>query len=133
MSNTGKLMNAIKEDPGMIDQLLYPGKQLADMDLKKLRVHTMSSGFAGLDDKKIFKRGRGELIILGARPSMGKSGLGFQIAMNIAKNEKTHIFSLEMDHESVLARQIAHRMNKPLDYIQNGGAESPEGESARQD
>lgn len=129
---TAKLINKIKEDPSTIDQLLYPGKQLSDFDIEDLKIETMNSGFPGLNTKKVFKRGRGEMIVLGARPGMGKSGLGFQIAMNISQREKVHIFSIEMDHESVAARQMAILMNKPLDYIQNGGADSEEGKVAQE-
>lgn len=124
-------INDIKEDPTVIDRILYPGKQLADFKLKDLKIDVMPSGFSSFDTKKIFKRGRGEFIVLGARPSQGKSGLGFQIGTNIASNEKVHIFSLEMEHESVAARQLAIAINKPIDWIQNGNAESPIGEAAR--
>lgn len=129
---TAELMNQIKQDPTFADQLLYPGKQLADFDIEDLQIDVMPSGFPGLDAKMVFKIGRGEMVVLGARPGMGKSGLGFQIATNIARHSKVHIFSIEMDHESVAARQMAIIMNKPLDYIQNGGANSPEGRKAQE-
>lgn len=129
--STAKLINEIKQDPTAINRILYPGKQLAEFDLKDLRIDVMPSGFNSFDEKKIFKRGRGEFVILGARPSQGKSGLGFQIATNIAKNEKVHVFSIEMDHESLAARQMAIAMNVPIDFIQNGGADSASGEKAR--
>lgn len=122
----------IQDNPDMIDQLLYPGKQLSDFDRYDLKIDIMSSGFPSLDSKMLFKRGRGELIILGARPGMGKSGLGFQIATNVSYNEKVHVVSIEMDHEAVAARQMAVIMNRPLDYIQTGGAETPEGEQAQE-
>lgn len=130
VGNTGKLMNELKANPEFADQLLYPGRHLSEFDRSKLRIDIMTSGFPSLDKNMIFKRGRGELILLGARPGTGKSGLGFQIATNIAQREKVHIFSIEMDHESVAARQIAIIMNRPLDYIQDGGAETPAGERA---
>ena len=124
--NTGKLINMIKEHPESADQLLYPGKQLCDFDETKLKVDILPSGFPGLDRKYVLKRGRGELVIIGARPGIGKSGLGFQIATNIAKWGKAHIFSLEMDHESVVARQIAAIMGRPIDYVQSGGTTNEE-------
>src|SRR5271165_545172 len=132
MDSVGKLMNQIKADPGFTEKLLYPGKQLADFDLKDLTIDVMPSGFKSLDDAMILKRGRGELVILGARPSMGKSGLGFQIGTNVARTEKVHIFSLEMDHDSGAARQMSVAMNRPLDWIQKGGANSPMGIEARE-
>lgn len=125
-------MKQIKQDPGFADQLLYPGKQLSDFDMSKLKMLIMPSGFPSLDAMKFLKRERGELIIIGARPSQGKSGLGFQIATEVAKWGKSHIFSLEMGHESVLCRQVAATMNRPLDYIQSGSAKPEELEMAKE-
>lgn len=132
MSETGKLMKKVQEDPSYVDQLLYPGKQLADFDRNKLRIEVIPTGFPSLDEKMILKRGRGELILIGARPGLGKSGLGFQIATNVSHHEKVHVFSIEMDHESVAARQMAILLNKNLSWIQKGGAEGSEGEKAQQ-
>ncbi len=131
-TNAGKLINKLRSDPDYADQLLYPGKQLADFDLESLTIDVMQSGFPSLDEAMVFKRGRGELIILGARPSMGKSGLGFQIGTSIAQREKVHVFSLEMDHISVAARQMSVAMNRPLDWIQKGGADSDIGREAKE-
>lgn len=125
-----QLITKIKKDPNEIERLLYPGKQIADFDFTKLTCHTMPSGFPSLDSKKFLKLNRGELVIIGARPGQGKSGLGFQIATEVAKKGKSHIFSLEMGHESVLSRQVSITMNKPLDYVQ-GGATDYELELAR--
>lgn len=120
--STSELMKRIKDSPEYADQLIYPGKQLADFDFDRLTMTIRPSGFPSLDVMKFLKSDRGELVVIGARPSQGKSGLGFQIATEIAKTGKSHIFSLEMGHESVLARQVANVMNKPLDYIQSGRA-----------
>lgn len=108
-------------DMSEAEKLLYPGKQLSDFDESRLKVNVLPSGFASFDEKFLLKQGRGELIILGARPSTGKSGLGFQIATHVARKGKAHIFSLEMDHESVATRQMAIEMNLPIDYIQTKG------------
>ncbi len=132
IGNTAGLIKKVKENPSFGDTLLYPGKQLADFDMSKLKMIITPSGFPSLDELKFLKEDRGELIIIGARPGQGKSGLGFQIGTNIAKFGKTHIFSLEMGHESVLCRQVAITMNKPLDYIQSGTAKSEELQVAKE-
>jgi replicative DNA helicase len=130
--SVAQIMNKIKADPGYADKLLYPGRQLSDFDLKDLAIDVMPSGFKSFDDAMILKRDRGELIIIGARPSKGKSGLGFQIGTSVAKHEKVHAFSLEMDHDSIAARQMSMIMNRPLDWIQKGGANSAAGVAARE-
>jgi replicative DNA helicase len=126
--NTGEMMKLAKLDP---DKILYPGKQLSDFDPTKLVLDINRSGFPSLDRFKLLKRNRGELILIGARPSQGKSGLGFQIATSVAEYGKAHIFSLEMDHESIVARQASISLNKPLDYIQSGSARPEELNAAK--
>lgn len=103
-----------------LDEALYPGKQLSDFDPLKLAIEVLPSGFANFDSGMVLKRNRGELILIGARPSHGKSAMLFQLATNIAKFGKSHVFSLEMDHASVASRQIAALINRPIDAIQRG-------------
>ncbi len=52
---------------------------------------------------------KGELIIIAARPSMGKTALAINIAQNAAVNrqEIVAVFSLEMSRESLLRRMLA--------------------------
>lgn len=121
MIKTNELINVLREDIAFADSLLYPGKQLSEFDSSKLKLSILPSGFPSFDEKFLFKQGRGELIIIGARPSTGKSGLGFQLATNVAKYGKSHIFSLEMDHESIVSRQLAITLNRQLDYVQKIG------------
>lgn len=114
---TAEMMEICRKNP---EKLIYPGKQLSDFEPEKLKIEILPSGFPSLDTFKLLKRNRGELIIIGARPSQGKSGLGFQIATSVAEYGKSHIFSLEMDHESIVSRQASIALNKPLDAIQRG-------------
>lgn len=73
----------------------------------------ISTGFANLDDKLHGLR-NGEMIVLAARPSMGKTSLAMNIAENVAVGKRdpdgeTHavgIFSLEMSHEALVMRML---------------------------
>ncbi len=118
--NPAKMMKAMKEDPAVIDQLLYPGKQLGNYNVDELKIDILHSGFKSLDDMMIFKKGRGELIFIGARPSQGKSALLVQLATNIAETGKSHLITLEDSHESIVTRQTARILNRGMDFIQRG-------------
>jgi replicative DNA helicase len=50
---------------------------------------------------------KGDLIIIAARPSMGKTSLGLDIAQNIARQKQVLIFSLEMSREQLTFRLIS--------------------------
>jgi len=65
----------------------------------------VNTGFIDLDNTLKFVNG--ELIIIAARPSMGKTTLALNIARNTAKNDYTALFSLEMNNQSLATRMIA--------------------------
>ena len=53
-----------------------------------------------------------DLIILAARPSLGKSALAINMSLNAAKNNKTvGVFSLEMSREQLALRMLASNAN----------------------
>ncbi|MEG1895924.1 MAG: replicative DNA helicase [Oscillospiraceae bacterium] len=66
------------------------------------------TGFAYLD-KMLTGLGRSDLIILAARPGMGKTSFVLNIATNIAQRKKlpVAIFSLEMTKEQLTSRMIS--------------------------
>lgn len=66
------------------------------------------TGFSGLD-KKIIEMGKGDFIIVGARPGMGKTSFVLNIGTNVAKKTKKSvaIFSLEMSCEQLATRIIS--------------------------
>src|SRR5713226_16430 len=75
--------------------------------LEKL-VTGISTGYAQLDNLTSGLQ-PSELIILAARPSMGKTSLALNIAENVAlhRGEPVAIFSLEMSKESLLQRLLS--------------------------
>ena len=86
----------------------FPGGINAFLDPSQ-RVSGLSTGFTKFDEMTGGLHG-GELVILAARPSMGKTAL----AMNIAQHVATHpqmrkpvaVFSLEMSSASLLTRLL---------------------------
>jgi len=65
---------------------------------------------------------KGELIIIAARPSMGKTALAINIAQNAAINHEAvvAIFSLEMSKESLLRRMLASQAWVDQQMLQKG-------------
>jgi len=58
------------------------------------------------------------LYVFGARPGVGKTVVGLQLAWEIARTDDVLFFSLEMDKSSLLNRAVAGELNIPLDSIE---------------
>jgi replicative DNA helicase len=90
------------------DQILrdYEGGINAFLDPSK-RIKGISTGFAKFDEYTGGLHG-GDLCIVAARPSMGKTALALNIAQHVALKLKqpVAIFSLEMSRESLLTRML---------------------------
>ena len=64
---------------------------------------------------------KNELIILAARPSIGKSTLALNFAANACKNKKhVALFSLEMGHDQLIMRLLSTYSGLPLNKIVRG-------------
>ena len=92
-----------------LDQIVQHSFGTIDNLYKQSREVTgLATGFRQLD---IMTSGlqKGELIIIAARPSMGKTALAINMAENAAVNSKATVavFSLEMSKESLLRRMLA--------------------------
>jgi len=89
----------LDEFDGGINAFLDPSK----------RVKGLSTGFTKLDEMTGGLHA-GELVILAARPSMGKTALALNIAQHVATHpalrKTVAVFSLEMSSESLLTRMI---------------------------
>ncbi|MBQ0112116.1 MAG: hypothetical protein KBT03_03210 [Bacteroidales bacterium] len=65
----------------------------------------------------------GKLIIIGARPSMGKSAFALQLAANLCKsNVNTTFFSFEMDYLELGTRLCSLESGVPIPMIEHGFA-----------
>lgn len=92
----------------------------------------LSTGLADLDDK-LGGLAPGNLLVLGARPSMGKSSLAFGVARHVASTQvPTGIFSLEMTAKEVGQRLASDATGIPFDRIRRGKLEEDEWARFRQ-
>ncbi|MBE6695197.1 MAG: replicative DNA helicase [Ruminococcaceae bacterium] len=66
------------------------------------------TGFSGLD-KVLVQMGLGDLVLIGARPGMGKTSFAMNIAVNVAKQSRKTVcvFSLEMSGEQLVTRMLS--------------------------
>ena len=66
------------------------------------------TGFSALD-RTLVGLGEGDLVIVGARPGMGKTSFCMNLATNIAKSTKKNVcvFSLEMSAEQLASRMLS--------------------------
>jgi replicative DNA helicase len=90
-----------------IDDLLGPAIEKAEeLQRSGSAVTGMSTGFRDLD-KKLAGLHPTNLIIIAARPGMGKSALALNMSQNVALNgNSVAIFSLEMSREEVVTRML---------------------------
>lgn len=86
----------------------FPGGVNAFLDPSQ-RLRGLSTGFAKFDEMTGGLHG-GELFILAARPSMGKTALALNIAQHVATHPRMRkpvaVFSLEMSSSSLLTRLL---------------------------
>ena len=100
--------NDAKEFRHIRDVLQNVYRDIETLAETKGAVTGAKTGFSGLD-RMLVQMGKGDLIILGARPGMGKTAFALNIATNVAKATKKSvaIFSLEMSAEQLVTRIIS--------------------------
>lgn len=81
----------------------------------------LSTGFTDLDKMTSGLHG-GEMIVVAARPSMGKTSLAMNIAEHVSVDERlpVGVFSLEMTAESLVLRMLCSRSRVNLRSIRDG-------------
>jgi len=88
----------VKGSFGSLDELYARGQEITGLATHYTQLDKMTSGFQPSD-----------LVIIAARPSMGKTALAMNIAENAAilDNKVVGVFSLEMSKEALLMRMLA--------------------------
>ncbi len=110
--------------PGLVSDAIREINLLAD---RRQEIVGLASGYRAFEQKL---RGLkpSEMIVLAARPSMGKTSLALNIAENIAlgvghpegKRQAVAVFSLEMSADSLVRRMICSRARVSSDKILGG-------------
>jgi len=105
------LKEVIKDSFQMIEQLYD----------KKEAITGVPSGFADLDEKTTGFQ-KSDLIVIGGRPSMGKTALSLNIAQHVGvnMNEPVAIFSLEMSKEQLAFRMLCSEAKVDSNSIRKG-------------
>ncbi|SRR6266550_26139 len=101
--------NSLRNDLVSLEQILTESfDRLDELHKDKSKIRGVRTGYRDLDNKLAGFQ-RSDLIILAARPAMGKSTLAVNLAHNIAVQEKQSvlIFSLEMSKEQLVDRMLA--------------------------
>src|SRR5208283_4658896 len=88
----------VRNSFGSLDELYARGQEITGLATHYTQLDKMTSGFQPSD-----------LVIIAARPSMGKTALAMNIAENAAvlDNKVVGVFSLEMSKEALLMRMLA--------------------------
>src|SRR6201998_2227867 len=92
------LENIVANSFGNIDNLYRNSRTVTGLETDFTKLDEMTSGLQ-----------KGELIIVAARPSMGKTAFAINMAQNAAVNHNATVavFSLEMNKESLLRRMLS--------------------------
>src|ERR1700677_3822463 len=101
----------VKDSFGSIDALYEQGREVTGLATHYVEFDRMTSGLQ-----------ESELIIIAARPSMGKTAWAINIAENAAVRDGkvVAVFSLEMSKESLLRRMLASQALVSMQKIQTG-------------
>ncbi len=94
--------------------------RIDELHKDKGKLRGLPTGFIDLD-KKLAGLQKSDLIILAARPSIGKTSLALDIARNVAKNKvPVGLFSLEMSKEQLVDRLICAEAGVDLWRLRTG-------------
>ena len=82
--------------------------RLSEMSESESCLPGLSTGLSAVD-RKITGLNKSDLILLAARPGMGKTSFALNVALNVAKSEKktVAVFSLEMSREHLATRLLS--------------------------
>lgn len=109
------------------DVLLDSFSKMEEMAAREGELTGLTTGFVDIDNK-LSGMQKSDLILLAARPSMGKTALGINIATNAAMKAgaSVAVFSLEMSKEQLVQRIISSVSHVNLQKIISGNLNEDE-------
>ncbi len=105
-----------------VDEILtFTYEKIEELARLKGQINGVPTGFYDLDNL-LTGMHSGELILIGARPSMGKTSLAMNIAQHacLAKGKTTAVFSLEMPKEQIVMRMLCSEARINLQRVRSG-------------
>ena len=103
------------------DVLLNTYQQIEELSRLKGRVSGVPTGFTDLD-QLLTGLHPGELILIGARPSMGKTSFAMNIASyaGLVAGKTVAVFSLEMPREQITLRMLCSNARVDMQKVRQG-------------
>ena len=101
--------------------------QLSEAASSESAIPGLTTGIADLD-RTILGMGPGDLILVASRPGMGKTSIGLNMALHVAKtsHKTVAVFSLEMTREQLVTRLLAGEGLVDSQKLQTGRLSSDE-------
>jgi replicative DNA helicase len=101
----------VKDSFGSIDSLYQRGQRITGLETHYDKLDEMTSGLQ-----------KSDLVIIAARPSMGKTAFAINIAENAAvmDNKVVAVFSLEMSRESLVLRMLCSQSRVDSHKLRTG-------------
>ncbi len=100
---------------------------LRNLVINKKEEQGVQTGFSGLD-RVLVGLGKSDLILIGARPGMGKTSFAMNIAVSVAQRTKQAVcvFSLEMSGEQLASRVLSSEALIDSYKMRSGELSDPE-------
>lgn len=103
------------------EQVIEVVHKLNDLFARKGGITGLPTGFVDLD-RMIDGMHAAEMIVIAARPSMGKTALAMNVAEHVAIEQRkaVAVFSLEMSTHQLIQRMLCSRARLNLESVRNG-------------